>query len=164
MRPASRVSLLALVLLVAVGAQADINFKPAGGGVSSASPTFTGNTTVDHLSVAGADPTCTVAGAGTGATCVSTGCADSACRLSIITGTTATANVTVTVTFAASFAAEPVCIGQPKNVGGGGTWNAAVTVRGASTSDNTKCVWNVANTAAVSDGTEYEFDYVAIGL
>lgn len=172
MARALRRSLLLVALLALVGGAGHADTVcfgtgcgGGGGTFDTASPTFTGTTTVDTVKVAGAAPTCAVTGGGAAATCnfthaASTGSTATAGVAHITTDSSGTASTgTVTVTFTAAGANPPVCVASASNRGGAG-WNSASVRTWISNTTTTTCVVNWANGTALAASDEYFMDYV----
>jgi len=157
---------LSLGLLVTLVGGQDINFKPAGGGVSAASPTFTGTLTFDRLNATGTVPTsCAVTGAGASGSCaLVAGSTDSAGTVEITTDASGTAATgTLTLTFAAAQGTvDPVCMAILTTAGV--SWSTTSTIRVGGASATTACSWTWNNTSALTASDTYRVSYVVIGL
>lgn len=153
--------------LVVTSSHADVTCVGAGcpSTITSASPTFTGTTTIDRLKVApGSTFTCSVVGAGGAASCARTVGTSSAGRLTVTTDALepAISAVLITVTFSSALASDaPICVGTLRD--GTGTWPAdavLATVGGTSTT----CVFRASTVlTAGGGGATYSLDFIAIG-
>lgn len=133
----------------------------ATGTVLVANSIMTGLTTLKRVQLNGASPTCSVTGAGAGATCtVSLGSSDSGGALTINSGTAPGNNGVFTLTFSSSFGINgDMCPGTLAN--NGLTWNARASLIGG-LGNLTTATWlwdNNAVNLTASTGSAYSMVY-----
>lgn len=121
------------------GQIAELNFAQT----FSAAQVFSADTTLKRFLVTGSAPTCSVTGAGTGATCsIGTNATDSLGSMNLNTGTTPSSSGTVTLTFSSTFGSNAAnCAANLTN--NLANWNARATlIGGAGSTSSVTWSWD----------------------